>query len=782
MQELADERRALTQLLSELSDESFQVETWVFETDAQASDHSIRQVYLDALDQSDLYIGIFWNGYGEWTIDEFHRAGEVNIPRHLYVKNVDADERDPRLSQFLEKQSDVRFGITPRWYQDVADFKVQVTRSIQLWLQNQELAYHSSISAVVATLADEVPELPRRLIGRKNLTDRVLTLLEDNDRILLRGFGGTGKTALAATIAADYIDNGAGDVIWIKTGTAGVDSIYEALGRAFDQQQEVHAAEGDARAQIVRRILAKHKGLLVLDDVWNGNALARIAKILPRRMPLLATSRQIYPLDEVFEIGKLDADEALKLLEYHARMDLANDVDVEHLCDVLGNHAFALEIAGKTLKVYSLTPSDLLQRIEEAPHELNIPAGFGELGRTGIKSLLDASIDSLNRELYDTYVTLGGLFEPTATAELIGKVMNVSKEETDTALQELVQRGLLNEREKHTVGYYQLHDLAYSYARTTFTSKGLSYQPVIIACRDFALEHASDLSYLDVEISNVLEAAETAFINQDVQLLIDIVNALTVGGPYFAARGHTIHTLELLRSAIDCAEAIGATETAHYLWGKLGNTYADFLGQLDLALDAYQKALQFAREMGDSRREAILLTVIGTVHFRQGTGDSDQYHQQAESIARKQDDAIVLAQILSNRGVQALDKDSLDFDAAKGRDLSAEAAAIAEKHDLKILYFYSMLNQGAGQHELGHYDDALSTHQRVYEFAQSEENHRWMADALFAIGEDYHELNKREQAQQSLDKALQLYRDTRVIVKINTLTNYMTDHNYTISS
>ena len=317
-------------------------------------------------------------------------------------------------------------------------------------------------------------------------------------------------------------------------------------------------------------------------------------------MPLLATSRQKYPLDEVLEIGELEADEALKLLEYHARMDLQQDREVEHLCSILGNHAFALEIAGKTLKVYTMTPADLVQRIKDSPHELNVPAGFGELGRTGIKSLLDVSIDSLAREQYETYVTLGGLFEPTATAELVGRVMNTPQEETDSALKELVQRGLLNERQKEMLPYYQLHDLAYSYARTTFTSKGHSYQPVISACHDFVVDHADDLNHLDIEISNVLEAAETAFANGEVGLFINIMSALTVQGPYFAARGHTIRTLDLLRSAIECAENTDETETAHYFWSKLGNTYADFLGQLELALDAYQKALRSAQKIGNS--------------------------------------------------------------------------------------------------------------------------------------------------------------------------------------
>ena len=153
-----------------------------------------------------------------------------------------------------------------------------------------------------------------------------------------------------------------------------------------------------------------------------------------------------------------------------------------------------------------------------------------------------------------------------------------------------------------------------------------------------------------------------------------------------------------------------------------------------------------------------------------------------ETIAREKEDPIVLAQVLSNRGVQALDKDSHEFDAAKGRDLSAEAAAVAKEHDLKVLYFYSMLNQGAGQHELGQYDEALTTHQLAYDLAQSEANHPWMADALYSIGEDYHELNKREQAQLSFDEALHLYRDTGAVANIDKLTEYMKHNDYPISN
>src|SRR6185436_12924277 len=122
---------------------------------------------------------------------------------------------------------------------------------------------------------------------------------------------------------------------------------------------------------------------------------ASMVNALPRNMPLLVTSRHRFPLDEIIEVGELKQDEALNLLNFHVRgRNFSNDFDAIRLCEILGYHAFALEIASKSLKVYQITPAELLGQVENAPHELNMPAKFGELGRIGIKSLLDASVSA----------------------------------------------------------------------------------------------------------------------------------------------------------------------------------------------------------------------------------------------------------------------------------------------------------------------------------------------------------------------------------------------------
>ncbi len=779
MQELASERKALQELLPTFGRGMFNLQTWAFEGDAPASNKPIRQVYLEALQHSALYIGLFWNEFGEWTIDEFERATEWGIERHIYVKNVDTQRRDPRLQAFLNRQSDVRFGITPRWFTSVEDLKEQVTKSIEKWLLDRQIAYHSATSAILAQTPDDVPEQPRKLIGRDDLVNEALVLLEDNERVLLHGFGGMGKTALAATIAGRYITEGQSQVLWIKAGAVEADAVFEAVGRALDAQQAIAGTTGEERIQAVRHLLAGTRTLLVLDDVWNGSALARLLRAIPQNTPLLVTSRYRFPLDEIIKVGELKPDEALNLLSFHVRrQDFSSDPDALRLCEVLGFHAFALEIAGKTLKVYQLTPAELLQRVEDAPHDLSMPANFGESGRIGIKSLLDASVSALHKELHDVFVALGGMFEPSATAELLALAMNLNQEEVGEALAQLELRGLVNASTYNSLVCFRLHDLAYSYARTMFLNKGLEYLAVVQACRDYAAAHSNDLDALDVEQSNILEAAEAATQSKRDDLFVDIIRSLTVDGSYFAARGHTALSLNLLKAAIDVSKTKGELETAHFLLSRLGNAYADFFGDYVNALNAYEEALELARTLGNPHREAILLTVVGKMHFQQSKSDADDYYEQAEAIARNENDDFALSFVLHHRGYQFINKPEPDYE--RGRELSDEAARIAAKLDQADIQFWSLINRGSAEHELGQLDMALATHREAFELAGHQHNYDWMAGALRSIGEDYHLIGNRREAQQAFDEALVLWRRVRAKAMVGDLIQHMEAQNYTV--
>ena len=79
MQELAPERTAMRAALSELN-----IDGWVFEEDAGARAQGIQQTYKEEINGADLYIGLFWRGYGDYTIDEFSYATEQNKDRLIY--------------------------------------------------------------------------------------------------------------------------------------------------------------------------------------------------------------------------------------------------------------------------------------------------------------------------------------------------------------------------------------------------------------------------------------------------------------------------------------------------------------------------------------------------------------------------------------------------------------------------------------------------------------------------------------------------------------------------
>ena len=778
MQELAPEREALRRLLSEVGHELVTLRAWTFEADAPAADRSIREVYLDALKRSALYIGLFWNEYGEWTIDEFERASEWAIDRHIYVKDVAPERRDPRLSAFLETQSDVISGITPKWFKTPEELAEQVRRSLEVWLQDRLARRPGAASAILADEAEEVPNLPRKLIGRRALLERVRALLDDGGRVLLQGFSGMGKSALAATAAADWIDEGQGAVLWLHAGSEPARSLCEALARPLDGQPAVASAADAERPKVLRRLLAASGAtLLVLDDVWDGAALFEVLKAVPRRMSVLVTSQHRYALDEIVEVGRLEPDDARAALAYYAGRPGEPDAAADELCRQLGYHAFALEVAGKMLKVDQIGTADLLRRIATAPHALAMPGAFAEEGRTSVTELLNASLYALDEPVRAVFLAFGVLFTPGATVELMARLMGRDEAAVADALTVLHRRGLAERQAVAGEGatVYRVHALAYSYAATIAARQGRDRRAVVTACHAYTLAHAGDVGALDAEIGNILGAAEHAAQIEDRAALVEIMLALC--GPYLATRGHSLAFLACLDAAIEAAAALGPDydEARHTLLGKRGNTYYD-RGDLPRALDAYRQALDLARALGRRDREALLLCAVGKVRADQGADDAPAYFDAAYQIAQALDDGFLRAFVLEHQGYFAQAQG--DFEAA--RRYFAEEAALAELMDDPEAHFFALLNLGSAEHVLGQYAPALDHHRRALAIAEAQDNRIYRAHALQSMGEDHHRLDDHAPARECFDRALALFRESGMHAKAEEVAAYMRSANYPV--
>ena len=108
--ELAEERSAVKSFIESdpLLRRFFSV--FLFEN-LPASDRRADAVYIEELDRSDLYIGIFGYEYGfedaegvSPTEREFERATETGKPRLIFVKGSDDQNRNPKMQALIRKE------------------------------------------------------------------------------------------------------------------------------------------------------------------------------------------------------------------------------------------------------------------------------------------------------------------------------------------------------------------------------------------------------------------------------------------------------------------------------------------------------------------------------------------------------------------------------------------------------------------------------------------------------------------------------------------------------
>src|SRR5512136_258348 len=112
LQELADERKAAREAIAQL-----RLAPVMFELGARP--HPPKDLYRAYLDQSDIFVGIYWQKYG-WVAPEMDISGledewrlSGDRPKLIYIK-APAPDREPRLKELLDKiRNDDRVSYKP---------------------------------------------------------------------------------------------------------------------------------------------------------------------------------------------------------------------------------------------------------------------------------------------------------------------------------------------------------------------------------------------------------------------------------------------------------------------------------------------------------------------------------------------------------------------------------------------------------------------------------------------------------------------------------------------
>jgi tetratricopeptide (TPR) repeat protein len=631
------------------------------------------------------------------------------------------------------------------------------------------------------------PYARERLYGREDQIDKINGWLDTGSHVLLYGLAASGKTALAATIADQRLEAGKGEYIWIQLKTIEEEDVLDGLIRHFltERDRERTAGQGQAaKIQALKRYFEQSPyKLWVIDDALHGPSLNVAMQVAPQGMGVLVTSRINYgpgqTIDQTLEVGNISPQAAEEMLvELSGREELRRNPALMPLLQVLGFHPYSIEIASRQLSLTNTDMDELLEMIQEAPDDLEMPGDFAEHGRESMKKLLDAVVanlkaptadvdkDRANQAILRVFKAFGAFFAPGATIDLLATYLDQKNGETIRALRGMA--GISLAREQPNTRFNDIHDLVFSYARSLWAKEsGGDYSKSLEAVTAFMENHAQDFTLLASEMANILGAAQQA-LKDDAEIFLKIISILARQG-YTEHRGYTPEFLKLMDEAIRIARDQADGEMLHYLLSRRGNAYFN-RSEYASSAECYEEALRLAPNW---YREMILTAVLGKVdtclkHYE----EAESHFRESETIVAEHDNPADHDNYVSGRIFILQQKISAahvrqDYRQAKnlavvGLRLSGEAGDALSEALFKT-------NLGTFEIMLGA-QSALALHQAALVAAEGVGDQQILATAYYGLAIDSLVLDEYEKAQEYIRKAEALYKEYGDLEKLNQLT------------
>jgi predicted ATPase len=417
--ELAPERTVVRQAVERL-----RLIPVMFELGARP--HPPAQLYRAYLDQSQVFIGIYWQRYG-WVAPDATVSGledefllSKGMPRLMYIKEP-SSLREERLAELVARLTD-EADSSYRRFATADELGELVEGDLAILLSERFEASDNGRLAAQTPQRSAPPALPVPLtptIGRDREIESLTELARSGTRLItITGVGGVGKTRVATAVAGEMYDHfdevrivPLADVVDPLLVTA---TIATAIGAPVENMQSALDAVAEA--------LADDQVMLVLDNleqvVGSGPELAILLHRCPR-LHLLITSRHVirlrgeheYPLaplqvpdpvtvDDVNLVDDLRSEPAVALFVEHARaarptfrLDATNAGAVAELCRRLDGLPLAIELVAARVRL--LPPDTLLDRLGD---RIDLPQ-IGSVDLPDRQRTLRATLDWSHRLL-----------------------------------------------------------------------------------------------------------------------------------------------------------------------------------------------------------------------------------------------------------------------------------------------------------------------------------------------------------------------------------------------
>ena len=425
LQELADERKVIRVAIERL-----RLIPVMFELGARP--HPPRDLYRAYLEQSHIFIGIYWNSYG-WVapgmaisgLEDEYRLSEGK-PRLIYVKQIEVN-RQPELDHLLKgiQTSDVAY----KKFAALEELTELVENDLALLLSERfESGFDQNTAVQSPPKSSSIPALRTPLLGRERECNEIMEMLPVNSLVTITGPGGTGKSRLALEIAHKLKTTYPDGVFFVPLESvqepkAAISSIAHSIGLFDNGRMPVY--------DLLSGYLSDKKTLLLLDNfeqiLTGAKDISQLQQdcpslhiIVTSRTPLRIRGEQVYPLEPlphpdfitIHSTEQLMSYPSIELFIQRARalspginFGEENIKAVAEICRRLDGLPLAIELAASHTKYFS--PVALAQRMD---HVLDLltrsPQDFPNRQRT-MRNTISWSSDLLDEPTRQFFYKLG---------------------------------------------------------------------------------------------------------------------------------------------------------------------------------------------------------------------------------------------------------------------------------------------------------------------------------------------------------------------------------------
>ena len=639
MGELAPERAILTDVVRRL-----RLSPVLFELGARP--HPPRALYRAYLEQSHIFVGLYWERYG-WISpdmrisgleDEYRLCGDQ--PRLLYVKEP-APNREPRLTALLEE---MQAGTTPpKIFTTREELAELVANDLALLLsarfssarhRDAPPATSAAVAAPVPTVRQAIPLPPTPLVGRAVELAEASELLTRSDvrLVTLSGPGGIGKTRLAVEMGTRLAGEFAGGVVYTRLASiTDPDLLLPTIAAAAGVQTE---GSRPVLEVLVEEFLPKPT-LLVLDNFEHmlgaAPALSELLRACPE-LTVLVTSRAVLRLHGEWEypvrpLPEADAVELFTERAEDARAGAAlHGADVEAVGELvrrLDGLPLAIELAASRTRL--LPPAMLLRRLGNRLDLLTGGAADLPLRQQTLRGTIDWSYDLLEPQeqlLFARLSVFAGGWSLESAEAVCGddRVPDVLG-----TLSTLLERSLVTVAEGNADGpRFRMLEVMREYARERLAGCDPDggtedrHTTWLIELARTAEPHLRDArarewgARLAEEMLSFRAAVERLIDCGELTTAVDLIWALSI---HLWTSDHITEARRWLGAILACAAVLPRRQRArlHFMLGSMAHEQGDY----EQARAFIAKALDGFSQTHDVREHASCLTMLGAIlpHF-----------------------------------------------------------------------------------------------------------------------------------------------------------------------